>query len=71
MTPQEKIQEQVSRIYRNPDPDIRRGNDHDSAGQARHGWWYRPVDSNPIFLGASLAEALERLDLVDSRTRRR
>ena len=63
MSVQEKLQERVAQVYQVNSPVVYKGNDYDGQIQA-YGWWYKPFNSTPIFLGASLAEALEMLDQV-------
>lgn len=65
MPVKEKLQERVTQVYHNSSPNVYKGNDYDGQIQA-YGWWYKPFNATPTFLGASLAEALEMLDQVEN-----
>jgi len=63
MSAESRINRKVADVYGVGSPNVYRGTDYDGVRQA-FGWWYRPFGSNPIFLGASEAEALEMLEQV-------
>ena len=63
MSVKEAIQAKVAQVYKDASPNVYKGNADGGTIQA-HGWWYKPFNRTPIFLGASLAEALEMLEDV-------
>ncbi len=65
MLVKEKVRGRVTQVYMDNSPNVYKGNDYDGQIQA-FGWWYKPFNSTPIFLGTSLAEVLEMLDQVEN-----
>lgn len=44
---------------------VYKGHDYDGSIEAT-GWWYRPFNAQPIFLGTSKSEAFEIIDDIGS-----
>jgi len=61
MTVKDQIEQRITEVYEDDSPNVYKGNDYDGVIQA-FGWWYKPFNSTPIFLGKSLSEALEMLE---------
>jgi hypothetical protein len=57
------ISKAVETIYGDHCPNVYKGTDFDGVIQAT-GWWYKPFNSRPIYLGKSKTEALEMLEQI-------
>lgn len=65
MTVKQVLMRRAAEVFAEPSPHVYRGTDYDGAIQAT-GWWYRPFNRTPIYLGASRNIALETLDNIES-----
>jgi hypothetical protein len=67
MNAKQKIQAKVAEVYGDNSPNIFNGLAYDGQKQ-NNGWHYQPFNAQVIYLGKSVAEAIEYLDsVVDSR----
>ena len=70
MRAQDKISNALHTIMDEGDANacqVYKGTDYDGAMQST-GWWYRPFNQQPVYLGTSVTEALDTIEqIADSR----
>ena len=65
MTVKKAIRAKATEVYGEPSPNVYKGVDYDGAVQA-YGWWYKPFNRQPVYLGTSRLEAIAILEQIDS-----
>ena len=67
MRAQDQIHEALNTIMEPGDANacqVYKGTDYDGVWQG-YGWWYRPFNRTPVYLGKSLAEALGTIEQIE------
>ena len=67
MRAQDQIHEALNTIMEPGDANacqVYKGTDYDGVWQG-YGWWYKPFNRTPVYLGKSLAEALETIGQIE------
>lgn len=64
MSVKQILQKRVTEVYGDPSPNVYKGLDYYANGQYS-GWWYRPFNTSPVWLGDNKNDALETLDQIE------